>query len=181
MYCHEHTTLWIRIYISGFPGLDAIAYFYRLCRRLKYKEKPAYHCRSSLCSRRQPSPEDWWHPWSSVHFICIDTQAAKGGFLLQSSSHKNSRWHLLTPIQRYGVHTVKWDSARLSDVSALSGRCAKYWRVCRHAPNQKCLQRSQRKWGNSVVLLLPESWQRRCFIYPICIKVGMAITTVGRS
>lgn len=40
--------------------------------------------------------------------------------------------------------------------------------------------RDQRKWGNSVVLLMAEPWQRICFIYPICIKVGVAITMAGR-
>lgn len=67
-----------------------------------------------------------------------------------------------------------------SSVSAPSDSRGKCCRTSRHAQNQKCLQRSQKKWGNSVVLLMAEPWQRICFIYPVCIKVGVAITMAGR-
>lgn len=33
-----------------------------------------------------------------------------------------------------------------------------------------------RKWGNSVARLMADSWQKICFIWPICIKVASAIT-----
>ncbi len=81
---------------------------------------------------------------------------------------------------RPGTHTVSF-GMRLRCVSALSESRGKYCRMSGHAQNQKCLRRSQRKWGNSVALLMAESWQRICFIYPICIKVDVAITTAGRS
>lgn len=68
-----------------------------------------------------------------------------------------------------------------SSVGSLPNSHGTYCRMGGHAWNQKCLQRSQRKWGNSVVLLMAESWQSICFIYPICIKVDIAITTAGGS
>lgn len=68
-----------------------------------------------------------------------------------------------------------------ASVSTLPDSQRRYGSMGKHAQNLKCLQRSQREWGNSEALLMVESWQRICFIYPICIKVDVAITVAGRT
>lgn len=63
-----------------------------------------------------------------------------------------------------------------SELRSASLRCRKV----KHFSNVKCFHRSLWKWSNPVALLIAESWRRRCFIYPICIKVDVAITSAWK-
>lgn len=63
-----------------------------------------------------------------------------------------------------------------SELRSASLRCRKV----KHFSNVKCFHRSLWKWSNPVALLIAESWRRRCFIYPICIKVDVAITSARK-